>query len=210
MGLVGLFAVAIAVWILGGVWFTLRLAGRPPGGAAASAMSAGAPIDLESAGLRGRVWVLQADAGIGLEVMDIEGHGAGPVLVLVHDWGDAALTLLPHAVDAAETHRRVLLPALRGHEGGGGRCSLGPAEVRDVRLLLETAGSPESVLEGWGLGGRVALDASDAEGVADVRDHGAWSGRRDGIRRILSSRGIPMWPVGWLASWLWPERGAVS
>jgi len=204
MGVIVLLAVAAVVWVGVGVVALRRLAQRPPGGAAAAAVASGAPIDAESAGLTGEVWLLRTRDGLDLEVLDIAGGGDGLVAVLIHDWGEAPLTMLPRAVALASERRRILIPSLRGHEGGGGRCSLGLHEVGDVERLLETLDGSPVAIEGAGLGGLVAQSLRETDGVAQVDVVDPWRDRRDGLRRILKSRGMPMWPVGSVASILWP------
>ena len=206
MGLLGLFVLALMIWLVAGVWSLLRLARRPPSGAAATALASGAPIDLESAGLEGEIWMLQASDGVDLPVYDIQGAGEDPIVLVFHDWGEAPLTMFDRASELAKTAQRVVLPTLRAHDAAGGRCTLGSREITDGETLLDTLDQNGVVLEGRGLGGRIARALRDHQRVVTARVEDPWIDRRDGLRRILARQGMPAVPIASLAGWVWPER----
>jgi len=203
MELLAVFGIAAGLWAVGGVWLLICRARRPAGGAAASALARGLPIDLESAGLSGTIWTLRTADGLDLPVWDVDGHGEGPTTILLHDWGGAPLVMLPRAAAVAETSGRVILPTMRGHDGAGGGCSLGPREVDDLRRLLDVLDLDVCELEGSGLAASVVLHVQGDSRVSTARLDDPWPSRRDGLGRILRGWGFPAWPIVPLAAAVW-------
>jgi pimeloyl-ACP methyl ester carboxylesterase len=201
MGLIGLFAVAAAIWIAGGVWVLLRKAKHPPAGVAGAAVAAGEPLDPTEAGLSWERWVLRTSDGLDLPVWDISGEGEDDVVVLVHDWGAAPLSMLQRAGALMPTVKRILIPCLRGHDGASGACSLGPREADDLGRLLETIDEDRVRLEGVGLGGWIVEHVRDAPTAAHVTSANPWIDQPDGLRRILRASGFPAFPIATVAGW---------
>ncbi|HCA39529.1 MAG: hypothetical protein QF781_03295 [Phycisphaerales bacterium] len=201
MGLLILFAVAAALWIIGGVWVLLHKAKHPPAGAAGLALAAGEPIDPIEAGLSWERWLLRTRDGLDLPVWDIAGEGNGGVVVLVHDWGEAPLSMLPRASELVPEVSRILIPCLRGHDGVAGACGLGSREVEDLRRLLDEIAEEDVRLEGAGLGGWIVEHTRDAPSVNHVMSTDPWADSSDGLRRILASSGFPAFPIATVASW---------
>jgi len=199
MGLIGLFGVAAAMWIVGGVWVLLRRAGHPPAGAAGAALAAGQPLDPTDADLPWQRWLVRTSDGLDLPVWDIAGDGAAATAVLVHDWGEAPLTMIGRALELSATTRRILIPCLRGHDGAAGACSLGPREADDLARLLETIDCDDVRLEGSGLGGFIVESAREASPVSHVRSVEPWDSQSDGLRRILAASGFPAFPIATVA-----------
>ncbi len=202
MGLLILFAVAAALWIIGGVWVLLRRAGHPPAGAAGAALAAGAPIDPTEANLSWERWVFRTDDGLDLPVWDVSGEGDGGVVVLVHDWGEAPLSMLARAGELAPDVKRILIPCLRGHDGAAGACSMGPREVEDLQRLLDAIAEGDVRLEGAGLGGWIVDHARAAPSVTHVNSTDSWANPSDGLGRILAASGFPAFPIATIPAWL--------
>ncbi len=200
MALLGVFGIAAGLWLAGGVWMLLRRAARPPAGAAAHALARGLPIDMESAELQGSVWMLRTADGLDLPVWDIQGGGEGPVTILMHDWGEAPLTMLPRASALIESTERIVIPTMRGHDGGPGRNSLGSREAADLGCLLDVLGVEGCAIEGRGLGAAAARSVQGDPRVAESRLEDPWLDGRDGLRRILRGWGFPAWPIAHVAA----------
>ncbi len=200
MGLLGLFLIAAAAWLIIGCGVLIRQAKRPPGGAAGRALAAGDPLDPSEAGFRWDRWFLRTEDGLDLPVWDIAGDGDIGVVVLVHDWGEAPLSMLSRACVLVPESRRILIPCLRGHDGAAGACSLGPRELGDVLRLLETINEPDLRLEGMGLGGWIVESAADSPGVSHVSSRDPWTRPSEGYRRILRRVGVPAFPLATIAS----------
>ena len=206
MALLGVFGIALLIWLVGGTWMLIHAARHPRGGAAAHALASSQPIDIDAAGLTGTSWIMRTRDGLDLPVMDIEGSGKGPVVVLIHSWAEAPLTMLPRASELAQTSTRILIPTLRGHDGADGACSLGPMEVSDLEVLLHTLDTSSIVIEATGFGALIAAGCKGDNRVESMRLADPWDGRGHGLRRILNAQGIPAWPIASLASLLWPDR----
>ncbi|MCH2138297.1 MAG: hypothetical protein MK074_04525 [Phycisphaerales bacterium] len=186
-----LLLVAIAVVLLlviGTVW-VVHLATHPPSGSLGRALAHGLPTDPGEAGLQWHAWTC-AD----MEVWTIEGDDAtGPTVVLLHDWAQQPIDLLGDAEHLVTAARAVVIPTLRGHGPGSGRCTLGREEVHDVSAVLDTIEGPVA-LYGTGLGGLIALSCAD-RGEANVTS--AWRDTADGLRHVLDQYGMPAFPLLW-------------
>ncbi|MCP4837942.1 MAG: hypothetical protein GY894_01080 [Planctomycetes bacterium] len=202
MGLLGLFLIAVVLWLVIGCAALMRYAKRPPGGAAGRALAAGNPLDPDEAGMNCERWLLRTRDGLDLPVWDISGDGDGAVTVLVHNWGDAPLSMLERARELLPSTQRILIPCLRGHDGAPGACSLGPLEVNDFGRLLETIGCHDVRLEGAGLGGWIIEQVADLPSVAIVTSTDPWIHPSEGYRHILSDKGIPAFPLATVAGWM--------
>ena len=158
-----LLAIGLVVYVLALVWHTMRRLRRPPRRTYVSAVARGKPGDPSEA-LNGRAyetWAMRSD-GLDLPVWDVAGDDPdGPVVIMVHGWGDArvgALARLPAIVPAAS---RVVMLELPGHGEAPGKCSLGAREVEDLCGLVERVreGDRKLVVFGWSLGAGVAIAA---------------------------------------------------
>jgi pimeloyl-ACP methyl ester carboxylesterase len=200
MGLLGLFLIAVTAWLVIGCVALTRHAKRPPGGAAGRALAAGAPIDPSEVGLNWEQWSLRTRDGLDLPVWDITGEGESGVVLLIHDWSEAPLTMLDRAGELVPHVQRIVVPCLRGHDGAAGACSLGPAEQRDVSDLLEVLGEEDVTLEGAGFAGLIAEALRGNAHVCKVCVSEPWSGAGDALRRIARKRGVPAFPIATLVS----------
>ena len=187
------------VWLVLGTWGLVRLATRPPAVSLGAALAHGRPTDPGDVGCTWAETMLRTNDGINMPMWCIDGgDAAGPTIVDLHDWGRSPVAQLRDLVDIAKDARTVILPTLRGHAQGTGRCSLGPRETADLRVLLATL-SGDIVLQGTGLGGLVVQACRNEPNVIDVRLDEPWADQGDGLKRILKSRGQVAFPFASLA-----------
>ena len=189
-----LLLLAILLWCVLGVALLHLIAGRPPGGQVGQALAQGCPLDPGEAGLVFETWTLELEACVSVPVWDIEGTGRGPATVLIHDWGEAPLALLNRANQLTATCSRIIVPCLRGHCPGSGRCRLGRAERNDLKLLIDHLDEPVAV-EGRGMGRYIVEGVNAREKIASVMSEDPWRDPRDGLIRIMAARGFPAWPI---------------
>lgn len=200
MGLMGLLVLAIAAWMVGGVWALLRMAKHPPGGSAGVAIARGLPLDPAEAGLNFERWTYRTPDGLDLSVWDIAGCGRNDPVILIHDWSQSPLSMLERANELAAETTRIIVPCLRGHDGEAGACSLGPREADDLARLVETLAVPVYI-EGSGFGGLIASAACELPLVAGVTTIDSWTDQANGLRRILATYGFPAFPIAIVANW---------
>jgi pimeloyl-ACP methyl ester carboxylesterase len=205
MGLTGLFVLAAAMWVVGGVWALLWMAKRPPGGSAGAALARGLPLDPAEAGLSYERWIYRTGDGFDLPVWDIVGRGSGDPVILIHNWGESPLSMLGRASELAAQSARIIVPCLRGHDGEPGSCSLGPREADDLARLLETLDITVRI-EGEGFGGWIAATAYGGPLVAEVTATDSWTDPANGLRRILAAYGFPAFPIAVVANWCVSSR----
>ncbi|MEL7473544.1 MAG: alpha/beta fold hydrolase, partial [Planctomycetota bacterium] len=136
---------------------------HPPRRTYASAVSRGLPGDPGELD-RPRSWdtwlVRLAHARHEAEVWSVEGDdSAGPVVLLVHGWGDSRIGGLVRTPHLARHASRVVLFDQTGHGTTGAACRLGTREVDDVRVVLdrirEAFPDRDIALYGWSLGAGV-------------------------------------------------------
>ncbi|HJV73825.1 MAG TPA: alpha/beta fold hydrolase [Noviherbaspirillum sp.] len=129
-----------------------------------------------------------------------------PAAVLMHGWGGNASTLLPAAQALHRAGYTVLLPESRNH-GRSDRDSHSslPCFAQDMDSALDWLKSQPGVdttrlvALGHSVGGAAALlSASRRNDLCAVVSVAAFAHPERIMRRWLSSRRIPYWPIGWL------------
>lgn len=129
-----------------------------------------------------------------------------PAVVLMHGWGGNASTLLPAAQALYRAGYAVLLPESRNH-GRSDRDSHSslPCFAQDLDSALDWlkaqpgVDTTRLVALGHSVGGAAALlSASRRDDLCAVVSVAAFAHPERIMRRWLSSRRIPYWPVGWL------------
>ena len=163
LGLVQLLAIGLAVYLLALVWHTMRRLTRPPRRTYASAVAQGRPGDPGEAmdGRAFETWSLKS-RGLELPVWDVPGDDPrGPVIVVLHGWGDSRVGALSRLAVLAPHASRVVIPDLPGHGEAPGTCSLGTREVQDLHALVERVRTQNAplIVYGWSMGAGIAIDA---------------------------------------------------
>lgn len=136
------------------------------------------------------------------------GQSPAPAAVLLHGWGGNASHLLPAARALHKAGFAVLLPEARNH-GRSSRTdhSSLPRFAQDLEAALDwLARSPgvdggRLVALGHSVGGAATLlVASRRSDLAAAVSIGAFAHPEWVMRRWLSARRIPYWPLGWLVN----------
>jgi hypothetical protein len=194
-----LLLIAVMLWLLLGVATLLHRARYPHDGAAARAVLEGRPLDPIEAGLDGHDAFTHASDGRDIPLWMVHGAGSGPPRVLIHDWSESPVTMLPRAIEVAGDVSLVLIPCLRGHDRCAGPSTLGALETSDVRRMIETCSDGPVHIEGYGLGGLIARRLEGDACVASIQVIDQWRDARDGLGRIMTMQGFPRWPIVSLA-----------
>lgn len=135
-----------------------------------------------------------------------QGTSPAPAAVLMHGWGGNASTLLPAAQALHRAGYAVLLPESRNH-GRSDRDSHSslPCFAQDLDSALDWLKAQcgvdvtRLVALGHSVGGAAALlSASRRNDLSAVVSVAAFAHPERIMRRWLSSRRIPYWPIGWL------------
>lgn len=145
--------------------------------------------------------------GLRLHGWLVPGTGTPPVptVVLLHGWGGSAETLLPLAPSLSQAGFAVLLFDARCH-GRSDEDSFAsmPRFAEDMEHALDWLRQQAEVdplriaVVGHSVGGAAALlAASRRADVAAVVSIAAFAHPRDMMRRLLASKHIPYWPLGW-------------
>ncbi len=149
-----LLAVAYTTWVLT----------HPPRRTYASAIARGIPSDPSelTPPRRFEHWTLRTRR-LDLPVWDIAcDDPKGPVLILVHGWGDSRIGALPRIEGLASTCSRAIVLDLPGHGEAPGWCALGARETTDLLTLLDRLDIPDerAVLLGWSMGAGIAIEVA--------------------------------------------------
>lgn len=129
-----------------------------------------------------------------------------PAVVLMHGWGGNASTLLPAAQALHRAGYAVLLPESRNHgrSDSDDHSSL-PRFAQDLDSALDWLKAQPGIdparmaTLGHSVGGAAALlSASRRRDLCAVISVSAFAHPEQVMRRWLSARHIPYWPLGWL------------
>jgi uncharacterized protein len=197
MGLLILLALGLFLLWAGIVGYTLWLLTHPPRRTYASAVARGRPGDpgeLEGEPRHWETWTFRT-RGHDVGVWDIRGgNAAGPVIVMVHGWGDSRIGALARVPYLAPLASRLVLWDLPGQGESPGMCRLGTAEVDDLLALLGELGVDVlPVVYGWSLGAGVALAAAarQPERISAVVAESPYRFAGTPARNVLEARGLP-------------------
>ena len=210
LGLGILLGVALVVVVLVLSAIIARGAVRPPRHTAGYAVARGLPVDPGDVGLRYESWDLDLPDGVCLPVWEVTGNGAGPTVVIVHDWGQSRIDELRRLDPWRELGGRVVLYDLRGHgDASGAGSRLGDGEEKDLLALLERLGDGPFVLVGRCMGAAIAIRAAVAcangeESIAGVVAYAPYRRFHDSLCLRLGASGFPTRPLtdvamAWLA-----------
>lgn len=131
--------------------------------------------------------------------------GLAPAAVLMHGWGGNGATLWPIAQALHAAGFAVLLPDARSHGlSDGDTFSSLPRFARDLAAGLDWVAQQPGIAPqrlcalGHSVGGAAALlCASQRPGLAAVVSVSAFAHPEQVMRRWLSARHVPYWPLGW-------------
>jgi len=169
MGLVVLFSVALAIIVVVGEVWLIRLLRRPPRRTFGAALARGFPTEPKDVGLTGEPVTFRLPDEHTTEGWVIRGDEPdGPIVVMSHGWSSGRFGLLVRAPLLTLFASHVVVYDLRGHgDSSAPVTTMGPREVDDLLAIVEQvqpADDPDR---------RVVLFGSSM-GVADAKsnDHG--------------------------------------
>jgi pimeloyl-ACP methyl ester carboxylesterase len=201
-GFLTLYLLALAIIIAGGVAALIRGLMRPPRKTIGVAVGRGLPTDPSEMGLAFDAAQLSLSDGSETSAWIVGGErDDGPVVLIVHGFGDSrlgALTWLPLLLPHAS---QVVLYDLRGHgESEARNAHCGTTDVADVHAILDQL-RPERpvVLFGYSMGAGIAIaaaaSASETVPIVGVIGDGAYRRWDDPIRTYFRRRRWPVWPI---------------
>lgn len=198
LGLMVLLGVAAALVVAIGAAGVIHALLYPPRKTYAVALGRGLPTDPGEAGYAFESLRLTLADGRETPAWLVAGQReAGPLVVVVHGFGDSrygAATWLPLLKPHAS---KVLLYDLRGHgESEPRTATCGTRDVDDLCHILDQLDVRNGVLFGYSMGAGIAIAAGarSPERVAGVVGDGAYRLWDEPIRRHLRSRRLPVWP----------------
>ena len=216
MGLLWLLFVAacvVSAAAAGAVVYSLR---HPPRMSYARALGRGLETDPAALGLEYESATFRLSDGSPSPGWRLVGRrGDGPVVVVVHGWGNGRYGMLGQCGELADFASQVVVFDLPGQgESPVGRSTAGEREVDDVLAVVSEVGVDRPVvLAGYSMGATVAMGAGVLGGgrIAGVVAEGPYRLWSDAVRGTLRRRGYPHWPIVWLAGLLvavWMPRVA--
>jgi pimeloyl-ACP methyl ester carboxylesterase len=167
LGLLILFAVAIAIVLamyVGGIAYEAL---HPPRANAAWAIARSRPSCPAEMDLDAREWWLDVPgARLPVWEIDLDATPNGLSVIVIHGWGRSRVDSLGRIAPFLERASRVVLLDLRGHGEASGRTRLGDGEESDIVALVERLPSGPVILVGHSLGATVALFAANEASIA--------------------------------------------
>ncbi len=219
IGLAGLLLVGMALAIAMAITLTVWRLTHPPRRTYASAVARGRPGDpSELPTPRAfQSWTLQS-RGNSIPIWDLPGDApTGPIVIMLHGWGDSKLGSLSRLSAFLPLASRVLAIDLPGHGEASGCSRLGIDEHLDVLSLIDhlKAETPGTgiVLFGWSLGAGIAIAAAATHlpHVRGVIAEAPYIHPATPAARVLMSRNLPAGAIlqaalaiiGWISSPGW-------
>jgi pimeloyl-ACP methyl ester carboxylesterase len=202
IGLAGLLAAGLALFVAALIWHTAWTLRHPPRRTTAWALARSLPTDPSCLGPRPPAfveWSFTAPRAGPFPVWDITGQDpAGPVVIVTHGWGESRVVGLQRSAALASVARRVIAWDLPGHGDSPGLCGLGVTEVPLLLSLIDHVAEPGRgrtplVLFGSSLGAGVSIAAA-AERPGDVAGVIAEAPYRVPMtpaRNVLRGAGLP-------------------
>ena len=234
-GLLILFGIGLALLVLIGAAVTAHVLVHPPRRTEGVAIARGEPTNPAEAGAPSYCTQrLTTRDGHVIELWDVPGERPdGPVIVMLHGWGDGRLGELLWLDVLRPLASKLILFDLRAHgECAHRRCAWGVVEVQDALAVIEaargtspaggdqspfcegaskTGTDPAVVLFGYSMGAAIAMLAGAcAKGkVAGIIADSPYRSIGHAVRGTMGINRLPAWPVAPLAlAWL-RLRGAV-
>jgi hypothetical protein len=211
VGLLVLFATALALLVILLTAMLVREMRRPPRHTAAYALKRGMATDPGELGLEFQEWMLDRPDGAVLPVWEIVGaarHGPATA-VFVHGWGHGRVDSLARVEPFRSLVDRIVMYDLRGH-GDSRDClsCLGDDEHLDLLALLERLGNGPFVLVGYSMGAVIAMKAAlharqnkrlTANQIAGIVAYAPYCDFHTSLRGRLGVVGYPRRPITDLA-----------
>ncbi|MCC6950900.1 MAG: alpha/beta hydrolase [Phycisphaerales bacterium] len=239
VGLAGLLLVGLLVGVGLLIAYTAWVLSHPPRRTYATALASGRPGDPgELTPPLAFADVQFASGGHRYGAWDVEGGDpAGPLLVLVHGWGDSRIGSLSRIEALAPAVSRLIALDLPGHGDSPGASAQGATEAGIVLDLLAeithlsrgvSSAEPRPVgLFGWSMGAGVALHAAVESAARGLTVHGVVAEApyrlpETPAKRMLISWGLPwrinlraaLWLLGTVqgvgAAWMGFDRRAMA
>lgn len=212
MGLAILFLAAAAVWVVIGAWAVVWVMTHPPRRTAGRMVARGLPTDPVEAGATYSVDHIAAADGQEIELWLVDGDDSrpdGPVMVMLHGWGDSRLGKLLWLDVLKPSANKLVLFDLRAHgESRHGRCTWGAEEVDDVLRVIRRVREREGlqrpiVLVGLSMGTGTAIETAAAcEEVAGLILDSPYRRPIDAVKATMRLNGVPTRPITDVA-WMW-------
>ena len=206
-GLFLLLGCCLVLLVLIGTAVMAHLLTHPPRYTVGTAIARGAPTSPREAGFEYESHGLGLPDGLELALWLVEGRDAqGPVIVMLHGWGEGRIAMLRWLDVLAPIASRLVLFDLRGHgENQSKTFRWGLRETGDVEAVvqwLHAGNMKEIALFGVSIGGNIASRAALRMGarVFCVVRYGPLGSPLEFTTSYLRSRRIPAWPVARLVS----------
>jgi pimeloyl-ACP methyl ester carboxylesterase len=227
MGILILLGWALGLIVVGGTLMLIHRLRWPARLSYGAALAARLPTEPADLGVSGTELTVTLADGSSSPALLLEGkRDAGPMVVLVHGWGDSRFGALERARSVLPLAWRVLAFDQRGHGDSESRgTTLGVREPADLLAVVRQVdtGGRAVVLVGWSMGAGVAIaagarwgaQAGGREALPALRAVVAEAPYREAmgpVGRALHRRGLPVQPFLWLAGrhmdfWHGPHRG---
>lgn len=203
-GLIALLLLGGALTLVGAVVLVVHALTHPPRRTYGSAVGRGLACDPSELDPPRdfQAWSFSSH-GLDMPVWDVAGDEPdGPVVVMVHGWGDSRIGGLVRLGAVAPVASRVILWDLPGHGEAPGSCALGTREVEDLAALVEVLGCETPiVLFGWSMGAGIAIAcAADttnpdrapiSRGIAGVIAEAPYRLAQTPAHRVMHLRRLP-------------------
>ena len=191
-----LIVAAVAVQLLI-AWAVLRQLGRPDRRSAGHALAMGEPTTPQEAGYGAEELTVELDDRPPIDLWLVTGgRPDGPVMLLVHGWGDSRTTALRWLPQLAPHASTVVLFDLRGHgDSPVATSTWGSGDRADVVRIVQALRRPQRklVLVGTSMGGTVAIDAGREAPVDGIIADSPCRDPQDSVYRTLRKRRLPAW-----------------
>ena len=211
-GITILFFWASIALLISGTWLMLYSLTHPPRMTTGRAVARGIPIDPSDIKIDYESESVPLNDG-NAELWILAGkQTTGPVMIVVHGWGDSRFGMLAWAPLLTEVSSHVVLFDLAGHgESEGRRSTWGELELDDVNRIVtathERFPDRNIVLFGQSMGAVISLHvATSFKSVAAVIADSPYRYHKDVIHRTLKLNRLPSWPLLDLAYWLLAKR----
>ena len=227
MGLLILMGWAMGLILVVGTLLLIHRLRFPARLSYGAALAARLPTEAADLGVAGtELTVTLADGASSPAILLEGGRDAGPLVVLVHGWGDSRFGAMARAPAILPLAWRVLAFDQRGHGDSASRgTTLGVREPADLLAVVRQVdtGGRGVVLLGWSMGAGVAIAAGARWGAEPggrealpalraVIAEGPYRQAMGPVGAALRRRGLPVQPFLWLAGghmdfWHGPHAG---
>ncbi|MFA9477609.1 alpha/beta hydrolase [Phycisphaerales bacterium AB-hyl4] len=196
MGLLLLLLLALLLILTAGAFAIACRLRRPPRKTYAVALARGLPTDPEQIGRPSTELTLRLANGHDSPAWLIPGdQPQGPVVILIHGFGDSRLGQLTWAHLFTPHASQLLLFDLPGHGEADGTCQLGTREADDIINILDQIDTTQGVvLFGYSMGAGIAIAAAASQDprIKAVIADGPYPRWHQPVANFLRAR---RWPV---------------